>query len=98
MGVTTTSLETVDGGFPNIDLEAVVGLKGMLVLRFLWRLRRELAKHFVWSPDDMFLWQNTQDELIFKKFKGSSFVTLRFWLQFAILESNSDATWFFSDS
>jgi hypothetical protein len=25
MGVTTTSLETVDGGFPNIDLEAVVG-------------------------------------------------------------------------
>jgi hypothetical protein len=35
MGVTTISLEIVDGGFPNIDLEAIVGLKGMHVLRFL---------------------------------------------------------------
>ena len=35
VGVTTTSLETVDSGFPNIDLEAVVGLEGIPVLHFL---------------------------------------------------------------
>ena len=35
MGVTTTSFETVVGGFPKIDLEAVVGLEGMPDLRFL---------------------------------------------------------------
>ena len=35
MGVTSTSLETVEDGFPQLDLEAVVGLEGMRVLRFL---------------------------------------------------------------
>ena len=35
VGVTLTSLETVDCGFPNLDLDAVVSLEGIHVLRFL---------------------------------------------------------------
>ena len=35
MGVTTTSFETLVGGYPKIDLEAVVYLEGMPDLCFL---------------------------------------------------------------
>jgi hypothetical protein len=46
MGVTSTSLETVDGNFPKVDLEAVVGLKGIPVLRFLVMAQTSFALEF----------------------------------------------------
>lgn len=46
MGVTTALFETVLGGFPNMYLEAVVGLEGVPNVHFLLRVKRELATHF----------------------------------------------------
>ena len=58
-GETKAALETILGGFPKIDLEAVAGLEEIPRVRFFLRCKKVLATHLVWVPDKTLFLQNT---------------------------------------